>query len=95
MKLYILVSHKYPVGYQFAQGMHVMHQWSRENLNHPWDNDTVVGLSCPDIEEWAKRLDESNICYSRFHEPDLDNELTALAVAGHDRLFKNLKLIGS
>lgn len=33
--------------------------------------------------------------YSSFYEPDLDNQLTAIALQDDGRMFKKLKLVGN
>lgn len=38
-------------------------------------------------------LREKEIRFSEFREPDINNELTSLAIHGHSELFKNLKLL--
>lgn len=45
------------------------------------------------IKEWKVRLDLVNKDYSSFYEPDLDNQLTAIALQDDGRMFKKLKLV--
>jgi len=49
------------------------------------------------IERILSRLDELKIKYSVFFEPDIGNEMTAVAIEAlprelHSKLFKKLKL---
>lgn len=41
----------------------------------------------------ASSWDILEVDYTEFREPDLNNQITALAVLNNDRMFKNLKLI--
>jgi hypothetical protein len=43
-----------------------------------------------DIPKWKKKLDILEIDYTEFKEPDLNNQITALAVLNNDRMFRNL-----
>ena len=49
----------------------------------------------PNVNKWKKKLSKMFIDFTEFKEPDLNNRATSLAVLGHDKLFKKLKLIGS
>ena len=40
-----------------------------------------------------ERLDILEIDYTEFREPDLNNQVTALAILNNDKIFKNLKLV--
>ena len=46
-----------------------------------------------DLDKWKVRLDLVNKDYSSFYEPDLDNQLTAIALQDDGRMFKKLKLV--
>jgi hypothetical protein len=58
-----------------------------------WKNETVVYLSC-DVEKMLFFLEGED--FSAFREPDLDNQLTAIAVVANSKnkhLFKHLRLL--
>jgi hypothetical protein len=40
------------------------------------------------------KLDRRDITYAEFKEPDIGNELTAIACATDSKIFSNLKLMG-
>ena len=44
-----------------------------------WNNEYLIYLSV-DINKWKYLLDNTETLYSEFHEPDLNNQLTAIAV---------------
>lgn len=41
------------------------------------------------------RLDLKNIKYSKFIEPDMDNQITAIALQTEDKIVQKLKLMGT
>ncbi len=45
------------------------------------------------MEEWVWKLDKQGIEWTGFYEPDLDNDLTAIAILGNDPEFKRLRLL--
>jgi hypothetical protein len=45
-----------------------------------------------DIDKWKYKLNGNDKC-SYWHEPDLDNKLTAIAVESDGKMFKNLNLV--
>lgn len=44
---------------------------------------------------WINGEDLTNKDYSIFREPDLNNQLTAIALQDDGRMFKKLKLVGN
>ena len=91
-RLYVLINRDLDSIYGCVQGGHVVAQWL---LNHPkqtWNNSYLIYLSV-DINKWKDKLDILEIDYTEFKEPDLNNQVTALAVLNNDKLFKKLRLI--
>ena len=91
-RLYVLISNKLDSIYGCVQGGHAVAEWL---LNHPlqeWNNNYLIYVSA-DISKWKQKLDILEIDYTEFKEPDLNNEITALAVLNNDKLFKKLQLI--
>ena len=91
-RLYVLISNKLDPIYGCVQGGHVVAQWL---LNHPdqdWNNNYLIYVSA-DVSRWKERLEFLGIDYTEFKEPDLNNQITALAVLNNDRIFKKLKLV--
>jgi hypothetical protein len=72
-----------------------------EFASHYWDvldysNQTVVVLEVKykwQLEEWERRLEDQDKTYRSFHEPDLENELTAIACLDEGEIFKKLNLV--
>lgn len=92
-KLYVLIDKSLRPVYGCVQGGHAVAQWV---LEHPdsqeWQNDYLIYLSA-DVSKWKLRLEAMGVKYTEFKEPDLDYKTTALAVFGHEELFKNLKIV--
>ena len=91
-RLYVLISNKLDPIYGCVQGGHVVAEWLLQHPNQDWNNNYLIYLSA-NISKWKERLDVLEVDYTEFKEPDLDNQVTALAVLNNDKMFKNLKLI--
>ena len=92
-KLYVLIDKSLKPVYGCVQGGHAVAQWM---LAHPdsqeWQNEYLIYLSA-DVSKWKRKLEFLEVEYTEFKEPDLDYRTTAIAVFGHDELFKNLKIV--
>ena len=97
-KLYILVSDKLNPIYGAIQGGHAIAQFLIEYPNSEWQNNTVVYLSC-DIDKFlSKQKKRHQLLKDELHcvfmEPDLDNQITAIACYKIPQKYvKNLKLL--
>lgn len=91
-RLYVLIDDKLDSIYGCVQGGHVVAQWLLSHPNQNWNNSYLIYVSA-DIPKWKKKLDILEIDYTEFKEPDLNNQVTALAVLNNDRIFRNLQLI--
>lgn len=92
-KLYVLIDKSLKPVYGCVQGGHAVAQWMLEHPNsREWQNDYLIYLSA-DVPKWRKRLRGFGVEYTEFKEPDLDFKTTALAVFGHEELFKRLKVV--
>ena len=92
-KLYVLIDKSLRPVYGCVQGGHAVAQWMLEHPNSKeWRNDYLIYLSA-DVNRWRRKLDMLGVDYTEFKEPDLDYMTTALAVFGHEQLFKNLKTV--
>lgn len=91
-RLYVLIDNKLDSIYGCVQGGHVVAQWLLNHPNQNWNNSYLIYVSA-DISKWKERLDILEIDYTEFREPDLNNQVTALAILNNDKIFKNLKLV--
>ena len=85
------------VGLKAAQGAHALAQHLIDYPNTQWKNNTLIFLKTENIYTLYNIVDFlelKNKKYSTFYEPDLNNELTAIAVySERDNKFKKLKLL--
>lgn len=88
-RLYVLIDQKLDAVYGCVQGGHAVAQWLLEHPNQDWNNNYLYA----DLDTWRFRLDLVGKDYSSFYEPDLDNQLTAIALQDDGRMFKKLKLV--
>jgi hypothetical protein len=93
-----------PAEYQIPQAMHAAMEFSqqfREECKswHSKSNSVIVLAAKDDRELWlfSEKLRKEGLTFSEFREPDIGNELTAIAVVPNDRVKKlcsNLPLAG-
>jgi len=84
-----------------VQAGHAVAQFLIEHPDCDWQNSYLIYLkmnSLEQLENWKSKLEAKEPLrgqgLSSFSEPDLDNELTAIAVYGVDaNLFKRLRLL--
>ncbi len=81
--------------YQGVQGGHALAQWMIENPNQTWNNNFLIYLQTEYLERFMFKLNLKEIKYSKFIEPDMDNQLTAIALQTEDKIMEKLKLMGS
>ena len=65
------------LAYQGVQGAHAAIQWVINNGTQMWSNNTIVFLSCDNLEFWQQKLNHLDIKYTTFIEPDIGNIVTA------------------
>lgn len=91
-RLYVLIDNNLDSIYGCVQGGHVVAQWLLNHPNQDWNNSYLIYVSA-DISKWKEKLDILEVDYTEFREPDLNNQVTALAILNNDKMFKNLKLV--
>jgi len=61
-----------------------------------WQNETLIYLGVKNLSQLERlkyKLELEAIDYVEFREPDLNNEVTAIAADQHCKLFERLNLI--
>lgn len=97
-KLYVLVRNDLPKNYQAVQAGHAVAEYMLECPNS-WQNGTLIYLRVSDeneLNQWADRLHAMQIIRCPFFEPDLNDQMTAMAILSTpevDELMKNLRLV--
>ena len=98
-KLYVLVRGDLSIQQQAVQAGHAVAEYLLREPKPSWSNGTLVYLGVRDQEHlrrWGIKLRDLEMPYVIFQEPDLNNEITALAtITDNYRIFKSLRLIGS
>jgi hypothetical protein len=95
LKLYVLVRGDLKPSYRMVQGMHAV----AEHMKHDelWSNGTLVVLKVKDrmaLMRWYVKLQDI-AChkYVAFYEPDLDGQMTSIAVmTSGGEVFRKLPL---
>ena len=90
-RLYVLIDKSLDSVYGCVQGGHAVAAYL---LEHPdgWKNQYLIYLYA-DLKKWVGKLNYFGLDYSIFKEPDLANQITAVAVESDGKLFKNLQLV--
>lgn len=82
-KLYIVIQSNLKAGMKIAQGVHAAIAFTMRypDLSKQWHDhsNNIVCLQSDDIRGLADELEGKGLRLSRFHEPDLEGELTAFA----------------
>ena len=93
-KLYVLIRKDLPTSYIAVQAGHAVAEWLLHDQR--WQNETLIYLGVENEQEllhWKDKLDFKGMNYIEFKEPDIKNQLTAIATLGNDKVFKNIKLL--
>ncbi len=99
MKLYVLIRKDLSTSQQAVQAGHAVAEYCRHFPDSPWGYRSLVYLSVEneyELKDWLEILKSNKDEFAQFNEPWWDNELTAIAVLGTERvqtLVKDLKLI--
>jgi len=97
-KMYILVRRDLSDVYRMVQGTHALAQYGldHEPLFKAWGNGTVAVLGVRNLIEmktWEQKLLCLDKRFSAFREPDLDDQLTAIACFDVGETFSALKSV--
>jgi hypothetical protein len=95
-RLYILVRKDLESSYRAVQAGHAVAEWLLHDHAQTWRNSTLIYLGVKDensLVRWSEKLDMRSLKWVGFKEPDIGNELTALAVECDGKMFRNLKLL--
>jgi hypothetical protein len=94
-KMYIIV--REDLAFKYIQGSHALARYAIENTKRffEWNNRTIIFLGVwnyPAMLEFYKSVKDKG--FTTFREPDLDNQITALAYYGCDneQLLRSLPL---
>ncbi len=106
-RLYVLTRSDLGLPYQAVQGAHAVAQFVLDYPDNEWKNGYLIFMAEEDedeLKEWRGHLqfdndvvydDRKQVPFSLYYEPDLDNQLTAIAVYTNGRMFRKLPIMGS
>ena len=104
-RLYVLTRNDLGLAYQAVQGAHAVAQFVLDYPNSEWNNGYLIFMAEKDedeLKEWRGHLqfdndevydDRKKVFFSLYYEPDLDNQLTAIAVYTNGRMFRKLPIM--
>lgn len=97
MKLISILSSELTIGQSVAQTAHGVAEFAYQHshLFQSWKtiSNSVVILSCSDLESLKIKLFNKGFQFSEFVEPDLDDKLTVLTVLGSPKVRRYLSYL--
>lgn len=93
-KLYVLVRQDLSPSYQAVQAGHAVAEWLLQD-SQTWRNQTLIYLGVKNenkLLDWEYLLKSKDIKYAAFCEPDINNQMTAIATVCDSKIFKKLRL---
>jgi hypothetical protein len=96
MKLFVVVRKDLSISQRTVQSGHAIAEFLLKRSDTKWDNGTLVILGLDNLEELNKlmfKLDQKGIGWIGFKEPDIGNEITAIACDEDDSLFNGMELL--
>jgi len=96
MKLYVLVRKDLSKSQQAIQSGHAVAEWLLCEPSPQWGNGTLVYLSVKnerDLHKWMYKLEQRGKPFAKFIEPDIGDQVTAIASLSDGEEFKGLDLL--
>lgn len=97
MKLYVIVRKDLTISQRAVQAGHALAAYLlRGSFLRRWKNETLIYLGVKglkQLENLKRKFDFENIDYTEFREPDLENEITAIATDVDNRYVERLNLL--
>ena len=91
-RLYVIVDESLDPIYGCVQGGHALAQYLLDYGYENWENEYLIYLY-GNTEYWKDVLTMRGMKFAEFHEPDLNDKLTALAVVNDGGMFRKLKIV--
>lgn len=97
-KLYVLIRKDLSPSYRAVQAGHALAEFmlKQPGQAQEWGNHTLIYLEIENEEElayWGQKLTQREIAWEGFREPDIGNQLTAIACYSDGKPFSKLKLL--
>ncbi|MCK9556081.1 hypothetical protein M0R19_08265 [Candidatus Pacearchaeota archaeon] len=97
-KMYVLVREDLDEVYRFIQAGHAIAEFilKHEDIARKWNNQYLIYVKVKDelrIKDWEYKLKLNDVEFEKFLEPDIENQLTAIAFVSDDKFTEKLQLI--
>jgi len=97
MKLFVIVRKDLTTSQQAVQAGHAVAEYMLRGLPfRRWKNETLIYLGVKGLTQLRnlkRKLEIDNILYTEFREPDLNNEITAIASDVECKIFERMNLL--
>jgi len=96
MKLYVIVRKDLSVSKRAVQAGHAVAQFCLCCPFSRWKNNTLIYLGIKNLNNLKKlinQLNNNNIKFIEFREPDIGNQITAIATDQYYKMFDKMKLL--
>ena len=98
-RIYTITRKDISFGQKIVQSNHASTQYLIDHSPHiegKWSNGSIICLELGNeksLKRWIKKLEDNDIKYSLFREPDMNHEITAIAALHHGDIFHGIPLI--
>ena len=96
MKLYVIVRKDLSISQRAVQAGHAVAEFLLRGPFSRWSNGTLVYLGVKglhQLENLKRKFENEGIDYIEFREPDIGNEITALATDVNSKHIERLNLL--
>ncbi len=96
MKLYVIVRKDLTHSQRAVQAGHALAEYLLHSPNFRWKNETLIYLGVKglkQLENLKRKLELQGIIHVEFREPDLNDEVTAIASDQECRIFERMNLL--
>jgi len=97
MKLYVIVRNDLTTSQRAVQAGHALAAYMlHSSFLRRWKNETLIYLGVKGLKQLKtlkRNFERNGIEFSEFREPDLNDEITAIATDIHNRFVERLNLL--
>jgi len=95
-KLFVIVRKDLSTSQRAVQAGHALAEYLLHSPYFRWKNETLIYLGVKgltQLQNLKRKLDLHEVKYVEFREPDLNNEITAIASDEDNRIFEKINLL--
>jgi peptidyl-tRNA hydrolase len=96
MKLYVIVRKDLSHSQRAVQAGHALAEYLLHSPLFRWRNETLIYLGVKGLRQLKNvknKLEQNGIEHFAFYEPDLNNEITAIASDEESKIFEKMNLL--